>query len=177
MTAGNPNIKNFGFKPGQSGNPGGHAKVPEDVREARQISQFEFERIVNKYLFLNDEDTKEDLARPEATNFERLVGGIIQKAISKRDEKKAEWILSRTLGKMRERLEISSQSLKINVQANTSHLPSVEQLALENPDLTPAQLESFADKLTKLREEVANTKKFQHTVALSAAEEKDIIDV
>ncbi len=151
----------YRFKPGKSGNEGGRPKVPEDIKECRKISQFEFERLVNKYLFLSDSETKEDLARPEATNFERLVGGIIQKAISKKDEKKAEWILARTLGKMRERLEVESKSLKVNVTAQAA-LPTLEQLALENPDLTRAQLESFADKITRLREELADAKRFEH---------------
>jgi len=156
------------FKPGVSGNSGGRPKLPEDIKEARKISQFEFERIVNRYLFMTDAEFTEDLARPEATKFERLVGGIIDKAIKKKDEKKAEWILSRTLGKMRERLEIESKSLKVNVQASAA-LPSIEQLALENPDLTPAQLESFAGKLQQLKAEIAATRQFEEqTLAIPA---------
>jgi uncharacterized protein (DUF2267 family) len=112
------------------------------------------------------------LARPGATNFERLVGGIIQKAIAKKDEKKAEWILARTLGKMRERLEVESKSLKVNFTASAA-LPTLEQLALENPDLTRAQLESFADKITRLREEIAATKRFEHETLEIAAREPD----
>lgn len=154
---GNPNAKppvEYQFKPGGVGNPNGRPQVPADIREARKISQFEFERIVNKYLFMDDSEFEADLARPNATKFERLVGGIIDKAIKKKDERKAEWILARTLGKMRERLEVSSKSLRVNVTASQGALPSIEQLALENPDLTPAQLESFSEKLTKLREEI-----------------------
>lgn len=109
---------------------------------------------------MTDDEFTADQARPEATKFEKLIGGIIDKAIKKKDEKKAEWLLSRTLGKMRERLEIESKTLRVNMQASAA-LPSLEQLALENPDLSPAQLESFAQKLEKLKSEIAATRQFE----------------
>ena len=153
------------FKPGVVSNPGGRPKLPDDIKEARKVSQFEFERIVNRYLFIPPAEIKEDLERKDATAFEHLLGGIIHKAIVKRDERKAEWLLSRTLGKMRERLEIESKSLRVNVQAQ-SVLPTLEQLALENPDLSSSQLSSFADKLERIREELKESKRFAEELEL-----------
>lgn len=157
-------IQPYQWKPGVSPNPGGKAKIPTDIAEARKISQFEFERIVNKYLFMNNEEFSADVTRPAATQFERLIGGIISKAISTKDEKKAEWILARTLGKMRDKLDIRSESVRLNIQATPTMLPTLEQLALENPDLSRAQLESFSDKLAKMREELQATKEFKADV-------------
>ena len=147
------------FKPGVSGNPSGRIHPPKDILEARKISQIEYERIVNKYLFMTDEEFDTDMARPDRTKFEKLLGGIIDCAIKKKDERKAEWLLARTLGKMRDRLEIESKSLKVTMSSH-GVLPTMDQLALENPDLSQSQLEDFSAKLNRLRDEIRNTKKF-----------------
>ncbi len=160
------------FKPGKSGNEGGRPKLPEDIKQIRKISQFEFERIINKYLFMTDDEFSADVARPEITKFERAISGVLSKAIRKQDERTLEWILARTLGKMRERLEVESKSLKVNVQT-TAALPTLEQLALENPDLTPAQLQSFAEKLSTLRSEIAASNRFGETMDIPALEAAD----
>lgn len=122
---------------------------------------------------MEDDDFAKDMARPAATQFERLIGGIIEKAVRIKDAKTAEWILARTLGKMRERLEVSSQSLQVKVQA-TAALPTIEQLALENPDLSPTQLATFSDKLLKLKEEITASKNFAKQLLPAEGETIDV---
>lgn len=139
----------------------------------RKISQLEFERIVNRFLSQTDEETTKVLQDPATTNFDALVGGIIQRAVHTRDEKKAEWILARTLGKMREKLDISSNSQRVNVNLS-AQLPSAEQISLENPNLSLAQLEAYSEKLAKMRLELQASDAFAEAVVQPAP---GIIDV
>lgn len=158
------------FQPGTQGNPGGRPKIPTDIAEARKISQFEFERIVNRFLFGTTEELEKALAKDakkKLTAFEALVGGIIQKAIQKKDAKTGEWILARTLGKMRERLEIAPVSSKAggpNVQVNIG-------LGLEDPNLTMGQLEELERKVAELTTRIpAANEEFAGVIATATLE-------
>jgi len=103
---GNPNIKNHGFKPGQSGNPGGKEKMPEELQKANKLSAKRFIEYVNKYINMNKESLNKDLNRPEATMLELLVGGMIARAVKEQDPARANFILDRTIGKVIEKMEI-----------------------------------------------------------------------
>lgn len=152
------------FKPGQSGNPSGRVAIPSDITEARKISQFEFERIVNRFLFGTTEELEKALApaaKKKLTAFEALVGGIIQKAIQKKDAKMGEWILARTLGKMRERLEIAPINPKgggtTNVQVNVG-------MGLDDPSLTMEQLQELERKVAELTTQIPKANEHFATV-------------
>lgn len=135
-------LKPYRFKPGQVANPGGRPKLPDDIKEARNINQIEFERIMNRYLFLPADELSVVIGRPETTVLERLVGTILLKGVKRGDVARAEWALNRTLGKVKDRLQIESQSVRL-----TGRIPSTDELSLDNPNLTMAQLEAFQEKL------------------------------
>jgi len=96
------------FKPGQSGNPGGRPKLPEDVKEARQLNRVEFERIVNRHLWMTKAQLQEAIKDPAAPLIETMVGTLIAKAIQAGDHIRLEFILCRLIGKVQERIEIST---------------------------------------------------------------------
>lgn len=103
---GNPNIKDHGFKPGQTGNAAGRPKMPEELQKANKLSAKKFIEYVNKYINMNQESLKEDLKRPQATMLELLVGGMIARAVKDQDPARANFILDRTIGKVIEKMEI-----------------------------------------------------------------------
>ena len=105
----NPNAKppkEHQFKPGQTGNPAGKAKMPEELQKANKLSAKKFIEYVNRYVNMNRSEIKEDLERKEATMLELLVGGMISKAVSTQDPVRANFILDRTIGKVIDKMEI-----------------------------------------------------------------------
>lgn len=105
-----PKIENLKpFKPGQSGNPGGKAKLPEDIREARKLNQIELERVINKYLYLGHEDFEAEIKRPGVPMLELMLASIVKAAAQKGDQLRLDFILNRVIGKVKERIEVEAQ--------------------------------------------------------------------
>lgn len=94
------------WKAGQSGNPNGKPKMPEELQKANKLSAKKFIEYVNRYVNMNRSEIKEDLERKEATMLELLVGGMISKAVSTQDPVRANFILDRTIGKVIDKMEI-----------------------------------------------------------------------
>jgi hypothetical protein len=105
-----PKIENLKpFKPGQSGNPGGRAKLPEDIKEARKLNQIELERVINKYLYLDHADFEAEIKRPGVPMLELMLASIVKAAAQKGDQLRLDFILNRVIGKVKERIEVEAQ--------------------------------------------------------------------
>ena len=94
------------FKKGTSGNT---YRVTEDIKAVRGLIRTEFMRLAKKYFFADAKslDSVNVKKIKDLTNAE--LGMInIWRSICRGDEKKFEWILSRTIGKVKEELEITS---------------------------------------------------------------------
>ena len=96
------------FKPGVSGNPAGSLPLPEDIKKARKLNQKELERSVNKFLYMNAAEIKESAADKECSMFDRIVGSIITAAVEKSDHTRLEFILNRMIGKVQDKLEVTT---------------------------------------------------------------------
>ncbi len=103
-----PPPKETRFKPGQSGNPGGQAKLPDDIKEARKLNQIELERTVNKFLFADREALHAVIKAPETPMLELMVASIMAKAAQNGDQVRLEFILCRLIGKVQDRIEVKT---------------------------------------------------------------------
>lgn len=94
------------FKPGQSGNPGGKPKVPDDILKARKLNQIELERVVNKYLWLQRDEVQAAIKDPATPMMELMVASIVAQAAQKGDQVRLEFILARLIGRVKDTLEV-----------------------------------------------------------------------
>lgn len=101
-----PPPKHTQFKPGQSGNPGGKVKLPEDIREARKLNQHELERIINKYLYMDRESVKAAISNPATPMMELMVASIVAQAAQKGDHQRLDFVLNRLVGKVRDQIDV-----------------------------------------------------------------------
>ena len=109
MARGNPNPSKKGqFKKGQSGNPGGMPKLPEDIKEARKLNQIELERIINKYLHMSREEVQNVLKSSDVPMMEAMVASIVSKAASGGDHLRLDFILNRIIGKVKDKIEVAA---------------------------------------------------------------------
>jgi hypothetical protein len=96
------------FQKGQSGNPGGRTKLPDDIKQARKLNQIELERIVNRYLYLDRNELNERVKDPKTPMLEMMVASIIAQAAQKGDQQRLEFILSRLIGKVKDQLVVTT---------------------------------------------------------------------
>lgn len=99
-------LKDFQFKPGQVGNPGGRPKLPEDIKEARKLNQNEVSRIINKYMNMEISAIKEDMNKPGTKALEAMIGKIISEAHKFGDYSRVNFLFDRMIGKVTEKMEI-----------------------------------------------------------------------
>ena len=97
------------FKPGQSGNPSGRPKTPEDIAKAKRLNQHELDRIINKYLWMDREAMQARLKDPSTPMMEIMVGSIVAQAAQKGDQQRLEFILQRVVGKVKDQIEVAAK--------------------------------------------------------------------
>lgn len=64
------------------------------------MTRVEFERVANKFLFMNQTEFKEVMKDPKLGIFDLLIGRIFQAAIVEGDERRLGFILDRLIGKV-----------------------------------------------------------------------------
>ncbi len=96
------------FKPGVSGNPGGKPKIPEDIKQARKMTQIELERVINSLLFLDREALQAKIKDPKTPMIEMIAASIMAQAAQKGDHTRLDFILQRMIGKVKDQVEIST---------------------------------------------------------------------
>lgn len=104
--------KKFGgrdFKKGQSGNPNGAPRIPEDIKIMRKLTRIEFDRIVNKFLYSDKAEISRISSDPKTPLMELLIASIIHKAISQGDERRLNFFLDRLLGKVKDQVEMTGK--------------------------------------------------------------------
>lgn len=97
------------FKKGQSGNPGGKPKLPDDIKQARKLSQIELERTINKLIYLPRSELKQVIENPATPMFEIMIASIIAQASQKGDQLRLDFVLNRMIGKVKEPVEVTIQ--------------------------------------------------------------------
>lgn len=100
------NINNLKpFKKGQSGNPGGRPKMPDDVRSAKIETKITIARLLNEYLAITLDELQARLRDPKTPNLELMVGKIVAETIKTGDNTRLNFILDRMIGKVTDKVE------------------------------------------------------------------------
>lgn len=95
--AGNGNLATQ-WVPGQSGNPGG---APRNMLTRDKVAN-----IMSKFAHLTREELQKKIQHPDSTMLEITVAAIFARAAKDGDYQRLEFLLQRTVGKVREETEI-----------------------------------------------------------------------
>lgn len=88
------------FRKGQSGNPKGRPRVPEDVRQVTLLHRTEFVRLANELMKLDKSELKQRLETKGTPMIELMVGKIIWECVTKGDQQRLEFLLNRLIGRV-----------------------------------------------------------------------------
>lgn len=117
------------FKPGTTGNPNGSPGLPKDLKDARKLTQIELERILNDMIWLTPAALNAKMKDPSSITsvFEHLIGSILTRATVQGDHQRLEWICSRLLGKIVDKVETTveaGESLHFKILAAMNDKPN-----------------------------------------------------
>ena len=87
---------------GQVLNPNGRPKVPEHIKEARKMTQIKFADILYKHINSTHGELQDMMDNPETPALDMIVVKVLAEAIKHGDEKRLNFILDRTIGKVKE---------------------------------------------------------------------------
>lgn len=92
------------WKPGQSGNPAGPGRLPDDVKQLVKASRANVIRTIHEQLFsMSHEEVRAvRAATKSARTLEVAVASIIDKAITMGDQARLSMLLDRLIGKVKE---------------------------------------------------------------------------
>lgn len=95
----NPNIKDYGWKKGQSGNPSGR---PKGLLTRAQV-EIVFQKLANK----NRAELQKVIDDPKSTMLEIMVASVVVKAATHGDASRVQFLLDRAVGKVIENIEVN----------------------------------------------------------------------
>jgi hypothetical protein len=84
----------------------GRKPIPEDVKAIRKLTILEFQRLINKYLWLSEEGLQVAMQDPACSMLEKLVASVIAKGISQGDPMRMEALVTRLVGKVTDKVEV-----------------------------------------------------------------------
>lgn len=90
------------FEPGKSGNPRGRPCLPDDLHLISKITKTQVEGILSKYLAMSAEDLEIESQRKDIPAIEAMTAGIAHRAVVNGDTLRADFLLNRLIGKVKE---------------------------------------------------------------------------
>lgn len=116
---GNPNIKNYGFKPGKSGNPSGK---PKQLLTKDKVSS-----ILGKFATMTRDQLQAVVSDSKSTMIEIMIASVMVRAAKDGDYARLDFLLSRSVGKVKEEI---AQTLSLDRHEELDEIPRDKLLTL-----------------------------------------------
>lgn len=97
------------FVKGQVSNPKGRPRTPDDLKMARQMYAHDIEAAIYKYGDMTIEQLKAAVSNPSTPSKDLAIIKIMTEAISKGDHQRLDFILNRTIGKVKDTVDHNVQ--------------------------------------------------------------------
>ncbi len=94
------------FKPGQSGNPSGKEKLPEELKAISQFTSDILKREVFKTIYKPMEEIEAIAVDRKTLGIDAMIAAVIVQAVNRGDYSGLDFLLNRTIGKVRESMEV-----------------------------------------------------------------------
>jgi hypothetical protein len=94
------------FTKGKSGNPKGRPPLSAELKAIKELTADEIKRTIAKYFRLAKRDVEEILIDEELPSLDHLIASTICVAIKNGDISRAEYLFMRSLGKVKDVMEV-----------------------------------------------------------------------
>jgi hypothetical protein len=95
------------FKKGQSGNPAGRPGLPRDLRKISKLTPAIVRAVIAKISMLNKKNILEIIESEETSMIEASIATIYLKAVDQGDYTRMNFLLERSIGKVKEEMDIN----------------------------------------------------------------------
>jgi hypothetical protein len=95
------------WKPGESGNPNGRPKVPEEIKKLRKLNRNAFELMLDELMWMSADQIRELSQAKDVPVVKLAMAAIIAKSAQFGDHKRFGYLLEQMIGKAMVRLEAS----------------------------------------------------------------------
>lgn len=93
------------FKKGNPGRPKGSVVVPKEIRE---MNRREVEQLISKYFKMSREKLAKVAANKKTPTIDLMIIKIITTAINKGDQTRLNFLLDRTIGKVKDSVDVTN---------------------------------------------------------------------
>lgn len=90
------------WQKGQSGNPGGKPRLPEELKGINSLSQHEVTKLISKHARLPYQELKEFLLDAANPSLELAIASVLEKGIEKGDFLRISFLLDRAIGRVKD---------------------------------------------------------------------------
>src|SRR4051812_46833163 len=100
------------WKPGQSGNPSGKPKMPEELRSITMLTKDETARLIAKYGRMTKSELTEAIQRHDIPMIELTIASIYAQAAKGGDFTRMAFLLDRTIGKVENEIVVKQRMVE-----------------------------------------------------------------
>lgn len=132
-------LKQFHFKPGQTGNPNGRPKIPKEIQSLRRLTRASLELVINRYVHLSYDDLRAQRQNGSLEVIDMAIVSILCKGIETGDQAKVDYVIARLVGKIPEAppLPPPEKDAGIIDARLQKALANIKQMAKDNLDEEP----------------------------------------
>ena len=112
------------IKKGETLNPNGRPAMDEDTKRLKKMTKAHFNDVAQKYLLSTIGELNAQFANKNTPALDMILIKVLVEAVKKGDVAKLNFILERTIGKVQDKLDITSRGQQLGA-------PDLEQLDVD----------------------------------------------
>lgn len=99
------------FQKGQSGNPGGSAKITKEQAAIKRLTQMQFTETASKIITMNIEEMKALGEDPQANVLEGIFARVLTRAYDQGNTQDLNYFVERCMGKVADKMDLGGLNL------------------------------------------------------------------
>lgn len=100
-----PQLKEFHFEKGKSGNPNGRPPLPAELKAVRKLNKIKVSQLINDFMNMSIKEIEDQIFNKDVIALESMIGKIIIEAQKIGDYSRVNFLFDRMIGKVTDKVE------------------------------------------------------------------------